>query len=476
MSLPYDKEISFRESVNLSCDMAMGTLDIPEGIAKYIRNVNNVYQVRFPVKIKGEVETFIGWRAVHSDHRLPAKGGIRFATTVNQDEVEALAALMSYKCALVDVPFGGSKGGLLIDPKKYERNEMEKITRRFAYELIQKDYISSSTNVPAPDMGTGQREMAWIASTYASHRPGDINHLACVTGKPVTMGGIQGRVEATGRGVVFGLREFFRHPEDVKNANLEGNSLEDKTVIIQGLGNVGYYTASILQDEDRAKIIAILEWDGGLYDPNGIDVQDVHQYKIDNNGGVKGYTKAQYFEDGKVLLEKECDILIPAAMEAVINRTNAANIQAKLIAEAANGPVTFAAEVLLKEKGTVIIPDVYLNAGGVTVSYFEWIKNLSHIRFGRMQRRYEESQSELIIKAIEQTGNKIPQELIEKFSHGASELDLVRSGLDDTMRKAFQEIRGRYWSNDKIANYRTAAMALAIEKIYTGYRTMGIYP
>ena len=476
MSLPYDKEISFRESVNLSCDMAMGTLDIPEGMAKYIRNVNNVYQVRFPVKIKGEVETFIGWRAVHSDHRLPAKGGIRFATTVNQDEVEALAALMSYKCALVDVPFGGSKGGLLIDPKKYERNEMEKITRRFAYELIQKDYISSSTNVPAPDMGTGQREMAWIVSTYASHRPGDINHLACVTGKPVTMGGIQGRVEATGRGVVFGLREFFRHPEDVKNANLEGNSLEDKTVIIQGLGNVGYYTASILQDEDRAKIIAILEWDGGLYDPNGIDVQDVHQYKIDNKGGVKGYTKAQYFEDGKVLLEKECDILIPAAMEAVINRTNAGNIQAKVIAEAANGPVTFAAETLLKEKGTVIIPDVYLNAGGVTVSYFEWIKNLSHIRFGRMQRRYEESQSELIIKAIEQTGNKIPQELIKEFSRGASELDLVRSGLDDTMRKAFQEIRGRYWSNDKIANYRTAAMALAIEKIYTGYRTMGIYP
>ena len=476
MSIPADKEVSFRESVNLCCDMSMGTLDIPEGMAKYIRNVNNVYQVRFPVKIKGKVETFIGWRAVHSDHRLPAKGGIRFAPNVNQDEVEALAALMSYKCALVDVPFGGSKGGLLIDPKKYERDDMERITRRFAYELIQKDYISSSTNVPAPDMGTGQREMSWIVSTYAAHRPDDINYLASVTGKPVTMGGIQGRVEATGRGVVFGLREFFRHPEDVKNANLEGNLLEDKTVIIQGLGNVGYYTASILQDEDRAKIIAILEWDGALYDPNGIDVQDVYQYKIDNKGGVKGYTKAQYFEDGKALLEKECDILIPAAMEGVINRTNAANIQAKVIAEAANGPVTFAAEVLLKEKGTVIIPDVYLNAGGVTVSYFEWIKNLSHIRFGRMQRRYEESKSETIIKAIEQTGNKIPQELIEKLSQGASELDLVRSGLDDTMRKAFQEIRDRYWANNKIDSYRTAAMALAIEKIYTSYRTIGIYP
>ena len=476
MSLPANKELSFRESVNLSCDVAMATLDIPEGISKYIRNVNNVYQVRFPVKIKGEIETFIGWRAVHSDHRLPAKGGIRFAPNVSQDEVEALAALMSYKCALVDVPFGGSKGGLLIDPKKYERDEMELITRRFAYELIQKDYISSSTNVPAPDMGTGQREMAWIVSTYAAHRPDDINQLACVTGKPVTMGGIQGRVDATGRGVVFGLREFFRHPEDVKNANLEGNSLEDKTVIIQGLGNVGYYTASILQDEDRAKIIAILEWDGGLYDPNGIDVQDVYQYKIDNKGGVKGYTKSQYFEDGKILLEKQCDILIPAAMEAVINLTNAANIKAKVIAEAANGPVTYAAETLLKEKGVIIIPDVYLNAGGVTVSYFEWIKNLSHIRFGRMQKRYEERQNGLIIKAIEQTGNKIPEELIEKLSQGASEIDLVRSGLDDTMRTAFQKIRERFWSNEKISDYRTAAMVLAIEKIYTSYRNMGIYP
>ena len=476
MSLPTNKELSFRESVNLSCDMAMETLDIPEGMSKYIRNVNNVYQVRFPVKIKGEIETFIGWRAVHSDHRLPTKGGIRFAPNVSQNEVEALAALMSYKCALVDVPFGGSKGGLLIDPKKYERDEMELITRRFAYELIQKDYISSSTNVPAPDMGTGQREMAWIVSTYAAHRPDDINQLACVTGKPVTMGGIQGRVDATGRGVVFGLREFFRHPEDVKNANLEGNSLEDKTVIIQGLGNVGYYTASILQDEDRAKIIAILEWDGGLYDPNGIDVQDVYQYKIDNKGGVKGYTKSQYFEDGKILLEKQCDILIPAAMEAVINLTNAANIKAKVIAEAANGPVTYAAETLLKEKGVIIIPDVYLNAGGVTVSYFEWIKNLSHIRFGRLQKRYEERQNGLIIKAIEQTGNKIPEELIAKLSQGASEIDLVRSGLDDTMRTAFQKIRERFWSNEKISDYRTAAMVLAIEKIYTSYRNMGIYP
>mgnify|MGYP003964150437 FL=1 len=328
----------------------------------------------------------------------------------------------------------------------------------------------------APDMGTGQREMAWIVSTYAAHCPGDIDHMGCVTGKPVTMGGIRGRVEATGRGVVFGLREFFRHPEDVKRAKLEGNSLEGKKVIIQGLGNVGYYTASILQEEDGAKIVAILEWDGALVDPKGLDVNDVFQYKCDNKGGVKGYPRAEYVEDSKSLLEMECDILIPAAMEAVINRGNAAKIKAKLIGEAANGPVTFAAETVLKEKGVVIIPDVYLNAGGVTVSYFEWIKNLSHIRFGRMNRRYEEGQSQLLIEAIEKTGNKVPVELVEKLSQGADEIALVRSGLDDTMRKAFQDIRERFWSNEKIPNYRTAAMAIAIEKIHTSYRTMGIYP
>ena len=476
MSVPTAKEVSFRESVNLSCDLAMATLDIPEGMAKYIRNVNNVYQVRFPVKIKGKVETFIGWRAVHSDHKLPVKGGIRFASNVSQDEVEALATLMSYKCALVDVPFGGSKGGLLIDPRNYERDEMERITRRFAFELIQKDYIGSATNVPAPDMGTGQREMAWIVSTYAAHRSNDINHMACVTSKPVSMGGIRGRVEATGRGVVCGLREFFRHPEDVKLANMEGNSIKGKKVIIQGLGNVGYHTASILQREDDAKIIAILEWDGALIDHKGLDVEDVYKYKCDNKGSVKGYSKAKYIKDSNSVLEMECDILIPAAMEAVINQSNAAKIQAKLIGEAANGPVTFAAEAILQEKGVVIIPDSYLNAGGVTVSYFEWIKNLSHIRFGRMNKRWEEGQNQLLIQAIEKTGSKVPQDLVEKLSQGADEVALVRSGLDDTMRKAFQDIHECYWSNEKINNYRIAAMAIAIKKIHTSYATMGIYP
>ncbi len=476
MPVSPDKEVSFLESVNLSFDTALTTLDIPEDMAQYIKNVNNVYQVRFPVKIKGKVENFVGWRSVHSDHQLPAKGGIRFAPNVNQDEVEALAALMSYKCALVDVPFGGSKGGLLIDPKKYDRDAMEKITRRFAYELIQKDYIGSGINVPAPDMGTGQREMSWMVSTYAAHRPKDIDYLGCVTGKPISSGGIHGRIEATGRGVVFGLREFFRHPEDVKLAHLKGKTLEGKEIIIQGLGNVGYHTAKILEEEDGAKIVAILEWDGAVYNKKGLNVEEVYQYKIENKGGIKGFRKGKYFEKSAELLEQECDILIPAAREGVINQTNAPRIKAKLIAEAANGPVTFKAETILNEMGVVIIPDVYLNAGGVTVSYFEWIKNLSHIRFGRMQRRYEENQNNLFIKAIEQSGKKLPEKIVSQIGQGPVEIDLVRSGLDDTMRSAFQEIRERYWREKKLKNYRTSAMSISIEKIYNRYSILGIYP
>ena len=470
------QEPSFRESVDIMFNRAVETIDLPPGMKEKIRVCNAVYTVRFGVRLRGEVKTFTGHRAVHSEHMEPVKGGIRYADTVNRDEVEALAALMTYKCALVDTPFGGSKGGLCINPRDYDENELELITRRFAYELIKRDLIHPSQNVPAPDMGTGQREMAWIVSTYAAHCSSDIDHMGCVTGKPVSMGGIRGRVEATGRGVVFGLREFFRHSEDVKLAKMEGNSLEGKTVIKQGLGNVGYHTASILQKEDGAKIIAVLEWDGGLYDPDGLDVEDVFQYKVDNKGGVKGYSKAEYFEDSKVLLEKECDILIPAAMEAVINRSNAAKIQAKLIAEAANGPVTFAAETILKEKGVIIIPDVYLNAGGVTVSYFEWIKNLSHIRLGRMQRRYEERQNSELIQAIESSGTAVSENLKKSLLQGAEEVDLVRSGLDDTMRMAFQSIRERYWSRDNVSSYRIAAMAIAVEKIANNVMEQGVYP
>ncbi|CCQ89531.1 Glutamate dehydrogenase, mitochondrial [Nitrospina gracilis 3/211] len=468
------QEKSFRENVNLSFDLAAATLDIPEGLSYFIKGAVNVYQVRFPVRIHGRFESFIGWRAVHSNHKLPVKGGIRFSPMVTQDEVEALAALMSYKCALVNVPFGGSKGGLVVDPKLYETDIMERITRRFAYELIKKDLINPALNVPAPDMGTGQREMAWIADTYIQHRPTDINHLACVTGKPVSAGGIRGRVEATGRGAVFGLREFFRHAEDKKQARLEG-TLEGKRIIVQGLGNVGYHAAKILQDEDGAKIIGIIEWDGGLYDSAGLNVDEVAEFKK-VHGGVKGFRCEQFYDEGRALLEEECDILIPAAMEAVITLENAPRIQAKLIAEAANGPVTFDAETVLRKRGVCMIPDIYLNAGGVIVSYFEWIKNLSHIRFGRMTRRWEETQNELLIQALESNGHKIEGTLAAKLMVGPGEGELVLSGLDDSMREAFQHMREYFWRHENVESYRIAAMAIAIEKIANSYLEMGVYP
>jgi glutamate dehydrogenase (NAD(P)+) len=468
------QEKSFRENVNFVFDIAAATLEISDGLAYLLKGAYNVYQVRFPVKINGQIESFIGWRAVHSEHKLPTKGGIRFSPLVTQDEVEALAALMSYKCALVDVPFGGSKGGLVVDPKKYDSAIMERITRRFAFELIKKDYINPATSVPAPDMGTGPREMAWIADTYMQHCPDDINGLGCVTGKPVSLGGIPGRTEATGRGVVYGIREFFRHSEDTKKAGLEG-TLEGKTVIVQGLGNVGYHTAKILESEDGAKIIGIIEHDGALMDRNGLNVETVNTYNKEH-GGVKGYPDAQYFENGDAILEEECDLLIPAALEGAIHMENAPRIKAKLIAEAANGPVTFGADAILKQKGVVMIPDIYLNAGGVIVSYFEWIKNLSHIRFGRLTRRHEVNQNDLLLKALQSNGHKIPAEVAEKLCHGPNELDLVRSGLDDTMRDAFQQIRDRYWSHDKIESYRIAAMAIAIEKIALSFQERGVYP
>jgi glutamate dehydrogenase (NAD(P)+) len=397
---------------------------------------------------------------------------------VNQDEVEALGALMTYKCALVEAPFGGSKGGLRIDPRKYDAKEMELITRRFAYELIKRDLINPSQNVPAPDMGTGQREMAWIADQYARMNTTDINAKACVTGKPPHAGGIAGRVEATGRGVQYALREFFRHPEDKAAAGLTG-TLGGKQVIVQGLGNVGYHAAKFLQEEDGAKITGILERDGSLFDEQGLDVEAVYR-QIGENGGVKGFPGAPYDEDGAKLLEAECDILIPAALEAVINLGNAARIKAPLIIEAANGPVTAGADEILRDKGTVIIPDMYANAGGVTVSYFEWVKNLSHIRFGRMQRRQEESRHQLLVNELERLdvflGDKwsMTPDFKEKYLRGADELELVRSGLDDTMRIAYQSISEIWNSRDDVPDLRTAAFIVAIGRVAKAYTAKGL--
>jgi glutamate dehydrogenase (NAD(P)+) len=466
-------QTSFLENVNLCFDQAAAALDLADGLAQQIRTCNAICEVKFGVELRGGYEVFTGWRATHSEHVLPVKGGIRYATFADQQEVEALAALMTYKCSIVNVPFGGSKGALKIDPKKYTLEELEHITRRFTQELDKRGFIGPGLNVPAPDMGTGQRMMSWMADEYQRLHPTEINARACVTGKPVHFGGIQGRIEATGRGVQYGLREFFRNQDDVKTAGLDG-TLEGKRVIVQGLGNVGYHAAKFLQEEDGAKITAILEMDGALLNEDGLAVEDVAAHKQEK-GGVQGFPGAQFVPGGAELLEHPCDILVPAAMENVIRQENAGNIRTKVLAEAANGPVSYEADRILNEKGVFILPDAYLNAGGVTVSYFEWLKNISHVRFGRLDRRYEEAQGQAILDVLEQAlGKPVVGEERERLLTGPDELTLVRSGLDDTMRQAYGEIREEHLSNDKIDDRRTAAFAVSIRKIAAIYESMDL--
>lgn len=471
-------EPSFRESVDLMFNRAVALMDLSPGLEEKIRVCNSTYTVRFGVRLRGKVHTFTGYRSVHSEHKEPVKGGIRYALNVHQDEVEALAALMTYKCALVDVPFGGSKGGLRIDPRLYEEDELEQITRRFTYELVKRDLIHPSQNVPAPDMGTGEREMAWIADQYGRMNTTDINARACVTGKPLNAGGIEGRIEATGRGVQYALREFFRHPDDVAKAGLSGG-LDGKRIIVQGLGNVGYHASKFLTQEDGARITGIVEHDGALFDPEGLDIEAVRQWMV-SNGGVTGYPDATYTADGAKVLEETCDILIPAAMEGVIHINNAARIQAPLIIEAANGPITAGADEILREKGVVIIPDMYANAGGVTVSYFEWVKNLSRIRFGRMRRRQEESHHQLLVDELERLsadqglGWTLSPDFKQKYLRGAGELELVRSGLDDTMRIAYQSMREIWHSRNDVPDLRTAAYMVSIGRVAASYRAKGL--
>jgi glutamate dehydrogenase (NAD(P)+) len=478
MNVSHASEPSFRDSVDIMFNRAVALLDLSPGLAEKIRVCNATYTVRFGVRLRGEMTTFTGYRAVHSEHMEPVKGGIRYALGVNQDEVEALAALMTYKCALVDAPYGGSKGGLRIDPLAYDEHELEQITRRFAYELIKRDLIHPSQNVPAPDMGTGEREMAWIADQYQRMHTTDINARACVTGKPVSGGGIEGRTEATGRGVQYALQEFFRHREDLAAAGLSGD-LESKAIIVQGLGNVGYHAAKFLTEEDGARITGVIERDGAVQNRDGLDIEALKAW-VAVHGGVKGFEGGSYTSDGASVLEAECDILIPAALEGVINRDNANRVQARLIVEAANGPVTAGADAILRERGVVIIPDMYANAGGVTVSYFEWVKNLSHIRFGRMERRREEQRNQLIVNELERLSKssnvnwQLTPNFKEKYLKGASELELVRSGLDDTMRGAYNDMAEVWRRRADVPDLRTAAYLVSIRKVAASYKNKGL--
>ena len=445
----------------------------PAGLLDQIKFCSSVYRMKFPIRIKNEIEVIVAYRVEHSHHKLPVKGGIRYSTAVTQDEVKALAALMTYKCAVVDVPFGGAKGGIKIDPKKCTEVELEHITRRYTAELVKKNFIGPGIDVPAPDYGTGPREMAWIADTYSTFNPG-LDSLGCVTGKPVHEGGIRGRKEATGRGIFYGIKEATSIESDMKKIGLS-KGLQGKKVIVQGLGNVGYYSAKFLQ-EGGADIIAIAEMEGGIYNSKGLDVDDVLRHRQES-GSILNYKKAKNIKKTLQTIELECDILVPAALENQINSSNASRIRAKIIAEGANGPTTPEAEKRLLKKGVMIIPDLYLNSGGVTVSYFEWLKNLSHVRFGRMGKRYEQYINKTLVDSIESTtGHAIDAKSKKILMHGADEEDLVNSGLEETMISAYHEIRDNMLSNKKIPDLRTAAFIVAIDKIAKSYISLGIFP
>ena len=462
---------SFLRSVETNFDRAASLLGLSSDLAEKIKIANSTYVVRFGVRLRGRLQTFTGYRSVHSEHVEPVKGGIRYAPYTDQGEVEALAALMTYKCALMEIPFGGSKGALAIDPREWEPQELERITRRFTQELAKRDLISPSQNVPAPDIGTGEREMAWMADEYKRLNPTDLNAWACVTGKPLGKGGIAGRTEATGRGVQYTLQEFFRHGRDVTKTGLS-SGLGGKRVIVQGLGNVGYHAALFLSQHDGCCITHILERDGAIVDPGGVDVATLHEHMIET-GSIKDYPG--FTDSGPEMLEAEADILIPAAMEGVINEYNASRIRSPLIIEAANGPVTAAGDATLRDHGVVVIPDLCANAGGVTVSYFEWIKNLNHIRFGRMQRRQLENQFEALITGIESmTGKPFPVAQRNAVLSGATEINLVRSGLEDTMRGAYSAISATWNDTGNVPDLRTAAMMIAAHRIAHSYISIGI--
>ena len=463
-------EVNFKKAIEY-IQKINGVETLSNDLANQIMMANATYVVRFGVRLRGTVHTFTGYRSVHSDHFEPVKGGIRYDMAVNQEEVEALAALMTYKCALVEVPFGGSKGGLIIDVKEWSTEELERITRRFTQELAKRDLIHPSQNVPAPDVGTGEREMAWMADEYRRLNPTDLNAWACVTGKPVNKGGISGRTEATGRGVKYALKAFFENEIDIKKTGLSPG-LKGKKVIIQGLGNVGYYASYFLSNEDGALITHVIEREGAIIDSEGINVESLKKYLIEN-GTIRGFKG--FVESGPEVLESEADILIPAAMELVITKDNAERIKAPLIIEAANGPISSDADEILNRRGVIIIPDLYANAGGVTVSYFEWIKNLSRIRLGRLQRRAQENQVSILIEGIENmTGKSFPLDYKSRSIQGASELDLVRSGLEDTMIDAYDVISKVWNSNKDIPDLRTAAMMVAVQRVAQSYSSLGL--
>ena len=466
---------NFFDEVNQYFDQAAAFTDYPAGLLEQIRGCNSVYRFDFPLRrAGGAIEVVRAWRVEHSHHKLPVKGGIRYAPVVYEEEVMALAALMTYKCAIVDVPFGGAKGGIRIDPKQYSLEELERITRRYTHELAKKGFIGPGIDVPAPDYGTGEREMAWIVDTYAALHPGQLDALACVTGKPVTQGGVRGRREATGRGLFYALREACGYAEDMKRLGLSPG-LEGKRVVVQGLGNVGYHAAKFCR-EGGAILVGIAEREGAISNSKGLHEDEVFEHRRQTNS-ILNFPGATNLASTEAALEMECDVLIPAALEGVFTAANAPRVKAKIILEGAHGPTTPAADPIFREKGILVIPDIYANAGGVTVSYFEWIKNLSHVRFGRMSKRHEMANELAMLRTIEAaTGKSFSDTERTQIAKGPDEQDLVNSGLEETMVAAYHELLEVKRKHAGVPDLRIAAFLNAIHKVARSYMELGIFP
>jgi len=465
-AIPAPDEPAFLEQVMMFFNDASKGLKIGADTLELIKTPKTTIKFSIPLRRdNGSLECLTAYRCQHSYHRMPCKGGIRYAMDVDLNEVEALAALMTYKTACCDVPFGGAKGGIKIDVKKYSEAEIERVTRRYTIELAKKGFIGPSVDVPAPDMGTSGKHMAWMKDTFqVLYGDKEINSAGCVTGKPLSQGGIDGRPEATGLGVFYTTRHLLNSTKYCEAFGLE-KGLNNKTAIIQGFGNVGSWAAKFFYDAGTT-ILGVTEWNSAVYNKNGLNIPELLAY-WGKNKTFKGYENAEVIlENPMCLLTRECDILVPSAIEKSINKGNAKDLKCKIISEGANGPTTFDAQKIIDEKNILVIPDMLCNAGGVIVSYFEWLKNIEHVRLGRLIKGWEAKKYKEIIAV---TGAKVKN--ADQFK-GPTEKDIVYTALEEVICSAADDVFN-YAINNKTTT-RKAAYCVTINKIAQVYKDAGI--